>query len=164
MKNLFIIIGINIFILSWIFYIYLPISFTLFILILHYISFLLITKDLIKFKKEYILIFGFFILIISILLDFLIYNPFHSLNLSLFYYININLSHILILTLFIVFLEKNLSLYFINLIISIINLIILFIIVDLIWIPFILSISYLILFIYLLYRREKKIFTFLNNK
>ena len=82
-------IGIILYMMAWVLYLFLSTSFTILIIFLHYLGYYLFGKE--EKRIEWL----FFFLIFSILLDIFLYNPIHSLNLSILYLIAVNMIHIL---------------------------------------------------------------------
>lgn len=155
-KKTYFYLGFILFAISWASYLCTSPIFTVFILFLHYFSFFVMCKDLVKFEKSDRALAILAILFASILLDFYLYNPIHEIELSLYYYFCVNLTHISVLTLFFNMWAKETRLFVINIIVSSLNLYIWFYSDEFLWLSMVCSCVFLSLFfIHILMNKNK---------
>lgn len=88
--------GIGLYIIAWVFY-YSPIEYTSIGLLFHYAALGLIGFGLLEQDKRKKLLIFIIIYIISLLLDYPFYEVRHGLTLGLFYYIAVNMIHVMLL-------------------------------------------------------------------
>ncbi|MHA1799740.1 MAG: hypothetical protein ACTSVY_14930 [Candidatus Helarchaeota archaeon] len=104
-KIVLIISGISLYILAWIFY-YLPHEYTGIGILVHYISLLFMGLGIGDFSKAKKIVIFIVVYLISLFLDYPFYEIRHGLNLGLFYYVTVNMIHIM-LFLSTLFFQKN---------------------------------------------------------